>query len=706
MIPSDRKARYRLAPGEAARRETRMESRWSDQEAKEAVAHYAAQGVGADLALRTYTARLLGADPRLVLHGGGNTSVKTRMRDVFGDEIEVLCVKGSGWDLATIEPPGHPAVRLAPLLRLRVLAALSDEDMVSAQRANLLDSAAPNPSVETLLHAFIPHKFVDHTHSVAAIAIADQPNVEELAERIWGGRLAPVPYVMPGFRLAKAAAEAFEANPRVQGLLLVKHGIFSFGATAREAYERMIEFVTLAENYIVAKPRASAPPAPAQAPRQPPSRLLPLLRRALGEASGAAGPTRFVFERRRDAAIDAFISGKDMADYAMRGPATPDHIIRIKGKPLILPAPEDDVSAWGEATRRAVADYAAAYRDYFVRHNARAGGIKTPLDPLPRLALIPGIGLLGIGKDKAEAKIAADIAESFVATVLDAQAIGRYEPIGEADQFDMEYWSLEQAKLGKARPKRLAGHVVAVTGAAGAIGAATARAFAAEGAEVALLDLDGEAVGATAARIGRNALGLLCDVTDRSSVDSALARVVEEFGGIDILVSNAGIALTGMMAEMEDEVLRRSFAVNFHGAQNVARAAVAIMKAQRLGGALLFNVSKQAVNPGPNFGAYGTSKAALLALMRQYALEHGADGIRVNAVNADRIRSGILTPEMIARRAAARGLTEADYMGGNLLRREVTAEDVAQAFVTLALAKATTGDVMTVDGGNVAAMMR
>ncbi|SEC79485.1 Rhamnose utilisation protein RhaD, predicted bifunctional aldolase and dehydrogenase [Rhizobiales bacterium GAS188] len=693
-----------------------MESRWSDAEAARAVARYAERGIGEDLALRTYTARLLGADGRLVLHGGGNTSVKTAMHDVYGDEVRVLCVKGSGWDLATIEPAGHPAVRLDPLLRLRSLPRLSDEDMVNVQRANLLDSAAPNPSVETLLHAFIPHKFVDHTHSVASVSIADQPDAEEICRRIFADRIACVPYILPGFGLAKAAAAAFDANPRAEGLLLIKHGIFSFGATAREAYGRMIEFVTLCENYIAAtaKPRQKPiSPLPAAADK---AKVLPLLRRAFAEAAGAKWPGRWLADLREGPEIEAFIACEELRSCAARGPVTPDHIIRLKGKPLFLdtpPANQADIreldaklGIWADAATEAVRNYATAYEAYFGRQNARIGGTKKRLDPLPRVVVIPGIGIVGMGKDKAEAKIAGDLIEALVRSILDAEAIGRFEPIGEDDQFDMEYWSLEQAKLGKAAERRLARHAVVVTGGAGAIGAATAKAFASEGADVAILDIDAAAAISVAASIGPNALGLACDVTDAVSVATAFARIVEAFGGVDILVSNAGTALTGMIAELPDATLRRSFEINFFGHQNVAREAVAIMKRQRLGGALLFNVSKQAVNPGPNFGAYGTSKAALLALVRQYALEHGADGIRANALNPDRIRSGLLSAEMIAERARARGVSEAEYMGGNLLRQEVTAEDVARAFVAQALMRKTTGDVMTVDGGNVAAMMR
>jgi NAD(P)-dependent dehydrogenase (short-subunit alcohol dehydrogenase family) len=320
--------------------------------------------------------------------------------------------------------------------------------------------------------------------------------------------------------------------------------------------------------------------------------------------------------------------------------------------------------------------------------------------------LLPGLGLLGLGRTKKDAKIAADIAEAAIATISDAEAIGRFESIPEADMFDMEYWSLEQAKLGAMEEKPLAGQIAVVTGAAGVIGTATAKAFAAAGAEVALLDLDETAVQAKAKSIGGSALAVRCDVTDAPSVRAAFDQVVETFGGVDIAVSNAGAAWQGRIGEVDEEVLRKSFELNFYGHQRVAQAAVKVMLAQGTGGCLLFNVSKQAVNPGLNFGPYGLPKAATLFLVRQYALDYGAEGIRANAVNADRVRSGLLTEEMIASRSSARGLTEKDYMSGNLLGREVTAEDVAQAFLAQALALKTTADVTTVDGGNIAAALR
>ncbi|HEX2215431.1 MAG TPA: bifunctional aldolase/short-chain dehydrogenase [Xanthobacteraceae bacterium] len=672
------------------------------------MAHYAAQGVAPDLAMRVYTTRLLGRDPRLVLHGGGNTSVKRSTQDLLGDTVEVLCVKGSGWDMATVEPPGLPAVRLAPLRKLRARETLSDEEMVRIQRANLIDPAAPNPSVETLLHGFLPHTFVDHTHSTAVLSLTDQPNGRELCDEVYGARVGIVPYIMPGFALAKKAADVFESDPKIEGLILLKHGVFTFGADAREAYERMIEMVSLAEARLARGRKRVF--AAARLPERllPLTEVAPVIRGAcsLNDSDVEGAYRRHILEFRSSERVLAFINGDELRRYGQAGVVTPDHALRTKNWPLVAPPPEGDVGAWKAKIFSQVQAFAERYKSYFEHNNARCGGTKRMLDPLPRVVLVPGLGLFGLGRGKKDAIAAADLAEAAVEAITGAEAIGRFESISEADMFDVEYWSLEQAKLGAAIEKPLAGHIAAITGAAGAIGGATAKAFAGAGAEVALLDVDLAGAERRAKEIGGAALALRCDVTDAKSVRAAFDRVVEVFGGVDIIVSNAGAAWQGRIGEVDEAVLRQSFELNFYGHQRIAQNAVRVMRAQGTGGCLLFNVSKQAVNPGPDFGPYGLPKAATLLLVRQYALEYGIDGIRANAVNADRVRSGLLTEDMIAARSKARGLSERDYMTGNLLRREVTAEDVAQAFLHQALELKTTGDVTTVDGGNIAAALR
>jgi rhamnose utilization protein RhaD (predicted bifunctional aldolase and dehydrogenase) len=434
-----------------------MDSRFVERDAKTMVDDYAARGIAEDLALRVYTTRLLGGDPRLVLHGGGNTSVKTRVADLMGDPTEVLCVKGSGWDMATIEPAGLPAVRLAPLRRLRERERLSDEDMVAAQRANLIDPMAPNPSVETLLHAFVPHKYVDHTHATAVLSLVDQPDGEAICRDLYGERMGVVPYIMPGFALAKKAAEVFEANDKAVGLILHKHGIFTFGASAREAYERMIEMVTLAERRLQRGRKAVFVTAQLPQSIAPLAEVAPLVRGAcaLPDPKREGDHRRFVTDFRTSPAILNYVNGAEVARYSQAGVVTPDHTIRTKNWPLVLAAPEHDKGdAFRRATREAVEKFNADYAEYFARNNARVGGIKRMLDPAPRVVLVPGVGLFGLGRGKKDARIAADLAVAAVEAITDAEAIGRFESISEADMFDCEYWSLEQAKLGRNRKSR------------------------------------------------------------------------------------------------------------------------------------------------------------------------------------------------------------------------------------------------------------
>ncbi|MBI1328438.1 MAG: bifunctional aldolase/short-chain dehydrogenase [Alphaproteobacteria bacterium] len=685
-----------------------MKSRWNAAEANDFVNRYAAKGIGEDLALRTYTTRLLGSDPRLVLHGGGNTSVKTRMKDILGDDVDVICVKGSGWDMGNIEPAGLPAVRLAPLKRLLALDKLSDEDMVNFQRVNMLASSGPNPSVETLLHAFLPHKFIDHTHSTAVLALTDQPNGEEIVRELYGNRVAYVPYTIPGFALAKSVSQVFEKNPHVEGLVLLQHGIFTFADDAQTAYERMVEFVTMAEQRLQ---KNRKPLAQAVLPKEiaKVADIAPILRGCLAISRNemAGQVKRQILCFRTSDAIRNYVNGAEVERYSQIGVVTPDHTIRTKNWPLVVPAPEaGKLDDWKKDVDAAVAKYVARYHDYFERNNKRADPKKTELDPLPRVVLVPGVGLFGLGATAKDAAIAADIAENTVEVITDAEAIGTYKCIPEADMFDVEYWSLEQAKLGKANEKPLSRQVCVITGGGSGIGAATGKAMAAAGAEVAILDRDHDSAIAAAKAIHKHALAIQCDVTDSAAVKAAFDKVVEGFGGVDIVVSNAGAAWQGTIGHVDDATLRKSFELNFFGHQHVAQNAVHVMKQQGTYGCLLFNTSKQAVNPGKDFGPYGLPKAATLFLVRQYALDHGKDGIRANAVNADRIRSGLLTDEMVAARAKARGVSEDQYMSGNLLGREVYAAEVAEAFVYLAGAEKTTAAVITVDGGNIEAALR
>ncbi len=666
-----------------------MKSGWSDRDAAQARGQWAGASLSnEDVALRVYSSRLLGSEPGLVLHGGGNTSVKTVLPDDLGQPTRVLCVKGSGWDLRAIEPAGLPAVRLETLAGLRALSSLSDEDMVNAARVRLLDGSAPNPSVETLLHAFLPHTFIDHSHADAILALVDQPHAERICAEVFGDTLAIVPYVMPGFALAKLAAEVWEAHRGAQGLLLLQHGLFTYGDTARESYERHIAAVTKAESHIRTV-RSSRTLRTTTRPDVIWAELAPALRGQLGQ-----GGNRYILHVRRSDQIRRFVDREDLRDVAGRGPATPDHVIRTKPRPVIVEPGR---------VRDSIDAYRRGYRAYFGTQSGNKGVRRAELDPDPRVVLVPGLGIVGVGASEPEARVAADLYEHTVGVIEDAETVGTYQALTDDHLFDMEYWSLEQAKLGKKTPRRLEGRVVYITGAASGIGRATAEAFAGAGASLYLVDAE-VGVGEVAEALG--CPHRVVDVSDRAAVEASVTAAVDAFGGLCGVVSNAGFAAQSLIADCDPELLRRSFDVNFFGHQWVAAAAYRVLEAQGMGGFLLFNASKAAFNPGPEFGPYALPKAAVVALTKQYALEGGRHGIRANAVNADRIRTGLLDEEDVEARARARGLDTDAYYRSNLLGREVRAQDVAEAFVALALSECTTGSVFTVDGGNIAASPR
>ncbi len=676
-----------------------MQSRWSDTDAQTLVERYAnTPACNEDLALRVYSSRLIGREPALVLHGGGNTSVKTRSIDDTGELVDVLCVKGSGWDLGDIEPAGLPAVRLATLQALRQLPTMTDEAMVNAQRTRLLDAGAPNPSVETLLHGFLPAKFIDHSHADAILALVDQPDPEPLCRELFGDRLALVRYVMPGFALAKLAAEIAEAHPRAEGLLLVNHGLFTWGATARESYERHVAAVDLAERFIAERrARRSATPESTPVAHRPDIDFIELAPRLRGALAGAGDPRRYFLHLRQSPAIRQFVDRPELDDWSQRGPITPDHVIRTKPVPLVFEPAGEPVTE--------VERFRTRYRAYVDRQTrARPDRKITPLDPDPRVVLVPGLGLIGVGSSAKAAAIAADLYEHTIEVIDAAEAIASYQALPESDLFDMEYWSLEQAKLGSQRPRPLDGRIVYITGAARGIGAATAKAFARQGAALYLVDQVSDELEPLARSLG--AAWQPLDVRDEAAVAGSIAACVARFGGLDGVVSNAGIAPQSAIADCPAELLHESFAVNLFAHQWVAAHAFRVLRRQGLGGFLLFNASKAAFNPGPDFGPYAIPKAALIALTKQYALEGGALGVRANAVNADRVRTSLLSLDDVEQRAKARGLELDSYFRSNLLGREVSSDDVAAAFVHLALAPSTTGCVITVDGGNIAASPR
>ena len=653
-----------------------------------------------DLGERVYTSRLIGRDKDLLMHGGGNTSVKVERLNLFGEKERVLHVKGSGWDLDTIEAAGLPGVLLDPLFKLRELNFLSDEDMVNIQRSNLLDSSSPNPSVETLLHAFLPHKFVDHTHATPFLILANLPNARGVCKEIFGERLAIVPYIMPGFDLAKKAFEIFEKNKEVEGLILLNHGHFSFGETARQSYDRIVNHTNeVAQYFSLKKPTLIGK-------RVPTKKLyfLPILRGLIARVNNNEDAPMPIFDLRNGQEVLNFLKRNDLSALEKRGMASPDHVLRTKGRPLLLRA--SDITDGEVSIKRKIKAFKSAYEKYFKRQAVKIAQPKRMLKSDPKHSWIEGVGILGIGPNAKAASAAADLAEQNLRVRAVAEDFSGFYPLKEKDMFDCEYWSLEQAKLGKGKPPKFEGKIVVVTGGAGVIGLATARAFADLGANIVLVDKDQRALRKALESIGPWHASVTADVTKTGSARKIMEEVIWNFGGIDILVSNAGGVLGGSILDLSELEIRKAFELNFFSHKSIAVEAAKIMRLQKRGGQILFNISKQAINPGKNMGAYGMPKATTMFLMRQLALELGDDGIRVNGINADRIRSGLLTQKFIKARAVARGISEEIYMQGNLLRKEVEAKHVADGFTSLAQLERTTGHVLTIDGGNTAAELR
>jgi rhamnose utilization protein RhaD (predicted bifunctional aldolase and dehydrogenase)/NAD(P)-dependent dehydrogenase (short-subunit alcohol dehydrogenase family) len=645
-----------------------------------------AAGHPTDLELRVYTSRLLGRDSTLVLHGGGNTSVKVRERNAVGEEEDILYVKGSGWDLETIEAAGFAPVRMAHLLKLARLEALTDPQMVNELATQVTRAGAPAPSVEAILHAILPYKYVDHTHADALLAITNTTDGERRAREVYGADTVIVPYVMPGFDLARHCARQFAAEARsgTIGMVLMNHGIFSFGATARESYERMIQLVTRAEDYLArhgawALPQPAADGAP-QALRTDLARL----RREIAACAGFpvvlavdSAPKFLAFARRGDA-----------ARLSQQGPATPDHVLRTKRLPML---------------GRDVGAYAAAYREYFARHAPAAKEPKTALDPAPRVILDPAFGLACVGRTAKDARIVRDIYDHTLDVILRAAALGAYRALPERAIFDVEYWDLEQAKIRKAgAPPAFAGEIALVTGAASGIGKACVEALLKRGAAVIGLDID---AGVTRLLTGRpDFLGVKCDVTSEGQVVDALESGVRAFGGIDMLVLNAGVFPGGRRIDALDAAeWRRVMSVNLDANLALMRECHPLLKAAPNGGRVVIIGSRNVPAPGPGAAAYSASKAALTQLARVAALEWGADRIRVNTLHPNAVfDTRAWTGEVLAARAAHYGVSVDAYRKGNVLGTEVTSRDVAELAAEMCgpLFAKTTGAQLPIDGGN------
>ena len=652
-----------------------MRSLWNDDEATQ---------YPDDLGLRVYTSRLLGRDKSLVLHGGGNTSVKLHQKNLFGEDEDVLYVKGSGWDLETIEVQGFSPVRLDHVQKLASLDALPDPEMVNQLQSNMLRASAPAPSVETILHGCLPYKYVDHTHADAVLAISDTAQGERLIREVYGELCVVIPYLMPGFDLAKYCAREFprQKTGRTVGMVLLNHGIFSFGATARESYERMIQLVSAAEAFLRGRGAwpISFPPAQSAA-------VEPLaqahLRRRISDAAGVA----MVLGTCTSERTLGYARHPRIGQISQQGPATPDHVIRTKRTPML----GADVDG-----------YAREYQRYFARHATAAPEKKTMLDPAPRVVIDPAFGLAAAGRSAKDARIVEEIYAHTMDVILGAEALGGFQALPPGDIFDVEYWDLEQAKLRKSgKPAEFAGETVLVTGAASGIGKATVASFLARGACVVGLDLNPAIVELHARP---DFLGLRCDVTDERALDGALRDAVLRYGGIDMLVLNAGIfAASRKIAELGTDEWRRVMRVNLDANQALMRLCHPYLKLAPHGGRVVVIGSKNVPAPGPGAAAYSASKAALTQLARVAALEWGADRIRVNTLHPDAVfDTGIWTSEVLEQRARHYGLTVEQYKTKNILRTEVTSRDIAELATAMcsSLFSKTTGSQLPVDGGN------
>lgn len=653
-----------------------MQDLWNEEEA--------AAYVG-DLAQRVYSSRLLGREPALVLHGGGNTSVKVTEQNLLGEPEEILYVKGSGWDLETIVEGGFASVRMAHLIKLAGLARLSDPQMVNELRTHMTRATAPTPSVETILHAILPYKYVDHTHADAVVTITNTANGEERIRDIYGDAVAVIPYTMPGFDLARLCAEIFpqQAGPDTLGMVLLNHGIFSFGATAREAYQRMIELVSKAEAYLQSQKAWDLPRAPAPAAQPTGPVEIAQMRRELSNCAGFPLILRFT----SDAQSLGFADRDDLGTVSQQGPATPDHVIRTKRIPCL----NCDIEG-----------YARAYKDYFVAHDVDGAADRIMLDPAPRVLLDKRFGLATAGRTVEDALVVRDIYQHTMDIIARAELLGGYRALPSADIFAVEYWDLEQAKLRKGgEPPLFTGEIVLITGAASGIGKACVEAFLARGAAVVGLDRNSDVDGLFPRE---DYLGLVCDVTDETALESALQRALSAYGGLDMLVLNAGVFPGGCrIEELSNDTWRQVMAVNLDANLSLMRMAYPLLKRAPRNGRVVIIGSKNVPAPGPGAAAYSASKAALNQLMRVAALEWGQDGIRINTLHPDAVfDTGLWTEEVLAARAKHYGMSIAEYKVRNLLNQEVASRDVANLAAELCgpLFAKTTAAQIPVDGGN------
>lgn len=654
-----------------------MKSLWDDEEAKQ---------YDDELGLRVYTSRLLGRNTSLVLHGGGNTSVKISEKNIFDEDEDILYVKGSGWDLESIDRPGFAPVRMANLLKLAELEQLSDLQMVNELKTSMTLASAPTPSVEAILHAVLPYKYVDHTHADAVVTVTNTPNGLLHVKDIYGDSVVIIPYCMPGFDLARLCAVEFakQSTDKTIGMVLLNHGIFSFAETAKESYENMIKLVTMAEEYLD-KQKAWTLLQP-QTELEQERKVNKELAQLRAEVSKAAGKPMLLKTNTALKYLD-FVEKENIADLSQQGPATPDHVIRTKRMPML---------------GRDVDEYVAAYQRYFEKYAANARQEVTMLDPAPRVILDHEFGLVSVGQTAKDASIIEDIYDHTIDIILRASKLAEYKALPGQDIFDVEYWELEQAKLRKGgTPPVFTGEVVLITGVASGIGKACVESFLQRGAAVIGLDIKPEVENLFNSPAY---LGLVCDVSITQHIIEALEKGVRQFGGLDMLILNAGVFPTSVpIGKLGMERWREVMQINMDACLLFMREAHPLLKLAPKGGRVVFMGSKNVLAPGPGAAAYSVSKAGITQLARVAALEWGPDNIRVNTLHPDAVfDTGIWTEEVLTSRAESYGLSVEEYKRKNLLHTEVSSRDVAELVAEACgpvFAK-TTGAQIPIDGGN------
>lgn len=655
-----------------------MHSAWNDSEAA---------ACGEDvLLLRVYTSQLLGLEPSLVLHGGGNTSVKARVRNIVGDEEDILYIKGSGWDLATIKAGGFAPTRLHTLQKLADLAALSDSDMMRELKAACTHPAAPTPSVEAILHAIMPLRFVDHTHADAVVAISNTPDGETVLRELYGDEVLILPYVMPGFVLAQQVRQA-TANvdwKKLKGIILLHHGVFTFADDARTSYENMIALVDTAERYLQTQAVWSNAKKSSCQVVDENYREVAALRKQL---STLAGKPMLVQWDISDEAV-GYSALDHIQCVATRGPLTPDHVLHTKRTAMVI---DGDIPA-------ALQDFSTAYATYFERNGTDH---LTCLDTAPRVGVWRNRGMLYAAFNEKRLRIVRDIATHTRRAVQWAEALGGWQALPEKDIFDLEYWELEQAKLkSPTAAPWLEGKVALVTGAASGIGRACVELLQQQGACVLALDINPAVSSLFSAA---SVQGVLCDVTNAQQRMAAIHTAIQQWGGIDLVISNAGNFPASVLLENLDEaVLHKSLDLNFSAHALLLRDCLPFLR-EGVAPAVVVVASKNVPAPGPGALAYSSAKAALTQMVRVTALEWGRYGIRINAVHPNAVfDTAIWDEKTLQARAAAYGLSVQDYKTANVLKREVTSAQVAQTILALCSDNfaCTTGAQVPVDGGN------